>query len=65
MNRNREKLYKVIENDRMYGKRRTVGAKLLQSEAVWIQAMRYHGNVDPWLQFAIEAEITLRWGEDV
>lgn len=65
MNRSNAKLFKVVENDRMYGKRRTVAAKLMEREAVWIQAMQYQGTMDPWLQFAVEAEITQRWGEDV
>ena len=64
-NRRGEKLFDVVENDRMYGKKRTVAARLLHDEAVWIQSMRYRGQTDPWLQFAVEATITQRWGEDV
>ena len=60
-----QKLYKVMEDDRMFHQQKIVAAKLLREEAVWIQAMRYHSSIDPWLQFSIEEEITRRWGEDV
>jgi len=60
-----EKLFKVVENDRMFRKQKTVAARLLQTEAIWIQSVRYQGQVDPWMQYAIEEEITYRWGEDV
>jgi hypothetical protein len=66
MTRSNEKLFKVVENDRMFRKQKTVAARLLQDEAIWIQSMRYQGDFnDPWMQYAIEAEITLKWGEDV
>ena len=60
-----QKHFKVIENDRMFRKQKTIAAKLLQDEAIWIQAVRYQGQVDPWMQYAIEVEITSRWGKDV
>jgi len=61
----KEKLYKVIENDRMFRKQRVVAAKLLHKEAVMIQMLRYLAKEDPFMQFAVEAEITKQWGEDV
>ena len=58
--------YRVIENDRMYNRRRVIAAHLNREEAMWIQILRYQlKTADPFLQFAIETEITRKWGEDV
>lgn len=59
------KFYRVIENDRMFNKQRTIAAKLDVEAANWIQTMRYNAKIDPWIQYLVEAEIARKWGDDV
>ena len=49
------KIWMVMENDRMYGKRKVVAAHVDHEMAVRIQAIGYL-IADSWLQFSIDKE---------